>query len=53
MAHSQMMLAKAAGGAPATTAAWHQKKKSWALVASRDHNINPDFERRMSKASAQ
>ena len=32
---------KAAGGAPVTTAAWHQKK-SWALVATRDHNINPD-----------
>jgi pimeloyl-ACP methyl ester carboxylesterase len=48
MAHSQMMLAKAAGGAPVTTAAWHQKK-SWALVASRDHNINPDLERKMAK----
>jgi pimeloyl-ACP methyl ester carboxylesterase len=48
MAHSQMMLAKAAGGAPVTTAAWHQKK-SWALVATRDHNINPDLERSMAK----
>jgi pimeloyl-ACP methyl ester carboxylesterase len=48
MAHSQMMLAKAAGGAPVTAAAWHQKK-SWALVASRDHNINPDLERKMAK----
>ena len=37
MAHSQMMLAKAAGGAPVTAAAWHQKK-SWALVATRDRN---------------
>ena len=33
MAHSQPMLAKAAGGAPVTAAAWHQKK-SWALVAT-------------------
>jgi pimeloyl-ACP methyl ester carboxylesterase len=48
MAHSQAMLAKAAGGAPVTTAAWHQKK-SWALVATRDHNINPDLERSMAK----
>jgi pimeloyl-ACP methyl ester carboxylesterase len=48
MAHSQQMLAKAAGGAPVTTAAWHQKK-SWALIASRDHNINPDLERTMAK----
>jgi pimeloyl-ACP methyl ester carboxylesterase len=48
MAHSQAMLAKAAGGAPVTTAAWHQKK-SWALVATRDHNINPDLERKMAK----
>jgi len=48
MAHSQMMLAKAAGGAPVTAAAWHQKK-SWALVATLDHNINPDLERMMAK----
>jgi pimeloyl-ACP methyl ester carboxylesterase len=48
MAHSQTMLAKAGGGAPVTAAAWHQKK-SWALVATRDHNINPDLERRMAK----
>jgi len=48
MANSQQMLAKAAGGAPVTTAAWHQKK-SWALIASRDHNINPDLERTMAK----
>jgi hypothetical protein len=48
MAHSQTILAKAAGGAPVTTAAWHQKK-SWALVASLDHNINPDLERTMAK----
>lgn len=48
MAHSQAMLAKAAGGAPVTTAAWHQKK-SWALVATNDHNINPDLERTMAK----
>jgi pimeloyl-ACP methyl ester carboxylesterase len=48
MAHSQMMLAKAAATASVTTAAWHQKK-SWALVASLDHNINPDLERRMAK----
>ena len=31
-----------------SAAAWHQKK-SWALVATRDHNINPDLERRMAK----
>jgi pimeloyl-ACP methyl ester carboxylesterase len=48
MAHSQAMLAKAAAGAPVTTAAWHQKK-SWALIASRDRNINPDLERKMAK----
>ena len=49
MARSQPMLAaKAAGGAPVTAAAWHQKK-SWALVATRDHNINPDLERKMAK----
>ncbi|WP_266168541.1 alpha/beta fold hydrolase [Dyella subtropica] len=48
MAHSQPMLAKAAAGAPVTTAAWHQKK-SWALIATRDHNINPDLERNMAK----
>jgi len=48
MAHSQPMLAKAAGGAPVTAAAWHQKK-SWALIATLDHNINPDLERKMAK----
>jgi pimeloyl-ACP methyl ester carboxylesterase len=48
MAHSQVMAAKAAAGAPVTSAAWHQKK-SWALIASRDHNINPDLERTMAK----
>jgi pimeloyl-ACP methyl ester carboxylesterase len=48
MARSQMMLAKAAGGAPVTTAAWRHKK-SWALVATHDHNINPDLERKMAK----
>jgi pimeloyl-ACP methyl ester carboxylesterase len=48
MAFSQPMLAKAAAGAPVATAAWHQKK-SWALVATSDHNINPDLERKMAK----
>lgn len=48
MARSQAMLAKAAAGAPVTVAAWHQKK-SWALVATNDHNINPDLERKMAK----
>ena len=48
MAHSQVMLAKAGGGAPVTAAAWHQKK-SWALIATRDRNINPDLERKMAK----
>jgi pimeloyl-ACP methyl ester carboxylesterase len=48
MAHSQAMLAKAAGGAPVTAAAWRQKK-SWALIATRDQNINPDLERSMAK----
>ena len=48
MAHSQAMLAKAAGGAPVATAAWRQKK-SWALVAAQDKNINPDLERSMAK----
>jgi pimeloyl-ACP methyl ester carboxylesterase len=48
MAHSQQMLSKAAGGAPVTTAAWREKK-SWALIAANDHNINPDLERTMAK----
>ena len=48
MAHSQAMLSKAAGGAPVTAASWHQKK-SWALIASLDHNLNPDLERTMAK----
>ncbi|HTW85517.1 MAG TPA: alpha/beta hydrolase [Candidatus Sulfotelmatobacter sp.] len=49
MARSQPMLsAKDAGSAPVTTAAWH-RKKSWALVATDDHNINPDLERTMAK----
>ena len=48
MAHSQMMLAKGAGAGTVTEAAWRHKK-SWALVASRDHNINPDLERTMAK----
>ncbi|MGA7831952.1 MAG: alpha/beta hydrolase [Terracidiphilus sp.] len=48
MAHSQPFLAKAAAGAPVTDAAWHHKK-SWALVATLDHNINPDLERSMAK----
>ena len=48
MAHSQMMLAKAAAAGTVTTAAWH-KKKSWALIAALDHNINPDLERTMAK----
>jgi len=48
MAHSQPMLAKASGGAPVTAAAWRQKK-SWALIATRDHNINPELERTMAK----
>jgi pimeloyl-ACP methyl ester carboxylesterase len=48
MAHSQAMVAKAAAGAPVTTAAWRQKK-SWALIATRDCNINPDLERSMAK----
>jgi pimeloyl-ACP methyl ester carboxylesterase len=48
MARSQPLLAKAAAGAPVTTAAWHTKK-SWALVASLDHNINPDLERKLAK----
>jgi hypothetical protein len=32
----------------AAAAAWHQKK-SWALVATKDRNINPDLERSMAK----
>jgi pimeloyl-ACP methyl ester carboxylesterase len=48
MAHSQAMLAKASGAGSVTTAAWH-KKKSWALISTRDHNINPDLERSMAK----
>jgi pimeloyl-ACP methyl ester carboxylesterase len=48
MARSQPVLAKAAAAAPVTAAAWHQKK-SWALVATRDRNINPDLERSMAK----
>ena len=42
------MLAKAGGLAQVTAAAWH-KKRSWALVASLDRNINPDLERTMAK----
>ncbi len=48
MAHSQQMLAKAAAGAKVTTAAW-RTKKSWALIATQDHNLNPDLERKMAK----
>jgi pimeloyl-ACP methyl ester carboxylesterase len=48
MAHSQGMLAKSAAVAPVTTAAWHQKK-SWALIATQDRNLNPDLERTMAK----
>jgi pimeloyl-ACP methyl ester carboxylesterase len=48
MAHSQPMLAKAAAAAPVTAAAW-RKKKSWALVATLDRNINPNLERSMAK----
>jgi pimeloyl-ACP methyl ester carboxylesterase len=48
MAHSQQMLAKAAAGAPVTVAAWREKK-SWALIATLDHNLNPDLERMMAK----
>jgi pimeloyl-ACP methyl ester carboxylesterase len=48
MARSQPMLAKGAGAAAVTAAAWRQKR-SWALVATRDHNINPDLERSMAK----
>jgi pimeloyl-ACP methyl ester carboxylesterase len=48
MAHSQPMLAKASGGAPVTAAAWRHKR-SWALVATLDRNINPDLERSMAK----
>jgi len=48
MAHSQPILAKVAAAAQVTVAAWHQKK-SWALVATRDRNINPDLERSMAK----
>jgi hypothetical protein len=44
------MLTKAAAAAPVMAAAWHQKK-SWALVATRDRNINPDLERSMAKRS--
>jgi pimeloyl-ACP methyl ester carboxylesterase len=48
MAHSQPLLAKVAAAAPVTTVAWRQKK-SWALIATRDHNINPDLERSLAK----
>jgi pimeloyl-ACP methyl ester carboxylesterase len=48
MARSQPMLAKAAAAASVTAAAWHQKK-SWALVATRDRNLNPDLQRNMAK----
>lgn len=51
MAQSQPMLAKGAGATPVTAAAWH-RKKSWALIATHDHNINPDLERRMAKRAA-
>jgi pimeloyl-ACP methyl ester carboxylesterase len=48
MAYSQALVAKAAAGAPVTAAAWHQKK-SWALIATNDRNLNPDLERTMAK----
>ena len=48
MAHSQMMLAKGAAGAPVGMAAWHQKR-CWAMVATRDHNLNPIIERSAAK----
>jgi pimeloyl-ACP methyl ester carboxylesterase len=48
MAHAQGMLAKAAATAPVTAAAWRQKK-SWALIATHDRNLNPDLERTMAK----
>ena len=48
MARSQPMLAGAAGGAPVTAAAWREKR-SWAVIASNDRNINPDLERRLAK----
>jgi len=48
MAHSQPILGKAAAGAPVTAAAWRQKK-SWALIATPDRNINPDLERSMAR----
>jgi pimeloyl-ACP methyl ester carboxylesterase len=48
LAQSQGFLAVAAGGAPVTTPAWRHKK-SWALVASLDKNLNPDLERTMAK----
>ncbi len=48
MALSQQMLAAAAGGAPLTTAAWRHKK-SWALIATNDRNLNPVLERTMAK----
>jgi len=49
MAHSQAMLAAKAGGSALVTAAAWRQKKSWALVATRDHNINPDLERSMAR----
>jgi len=49
MARSQSMLAvKAAAGAAVTATAWRQKK-SWALIAAQDHNINPDLQRSMAR----
>jgi pimeloyl-ACP methyl ester carboxylesterase len=52
MAHSQVLLAKASATAPVTKAAWHQKK-SWALVATLDRNINPDLQRTMAKRASE
>jgi pimeloyl-ACP methyl ester carboxylesterase len=46
MAHSQVLVAGAAFGAPVTAAAWHDKP-SYGVVATEDRVINPELERKL------
>ncbi|MGZ2505945.1 alpha/beta hydrolase [Rhizobium leguminosarum] len=48
LAKSQVFASKEAFSAPVGEPAW-KTKKSWAIVATEDHSINPDLERQMAK----
>jgi pimeloyl-ACP methyl ester carboxylesterase len=50
MATSQVFLSVKAAGAAATNPAW-KTHPTYAIVATRDHSINPDLERKMYKRS--